>query len=60
MADRLVFRDDAGRELTTGDLQGFTGTVRWEVIGDYGVPDQAKQLISDSKQKHCPEYSAKN
>ena len=39
---RLVFRDAAGRELTTDDLRGASGTMRWEVSapGRYreGVP----------------------
>ena len=41
MADRLVFRDSEGRELTTGDLQRCTGRVRWEIVGDESfVPRQ--------------------
>jgi tetratricopeptide (TPR) repeat protein len=50
VAERLVFRDAAGRELTTGDLQGYTGTVRWEVIGTYDVPDQAKRLHQQARE----------
>jgi tetratricopeptide (TPR) repeat protein len=39
-----VFRDAAGRELTSRDLEGFAGRVRWEVIGDSDVPPQARQF----------------
>lgn len=41
---RLVFKDAKGRELTTRDLQGVTGTVSWEVIGARAVTRAAKQL----------------
>jgi hypothetical protein len=41
MADRLVFRNSEGRELTTGDLQRCTGRVRWEIVGDEDVPAEA-------------------
>lgn len=41
---RLVFKDGKGRELTTKDLQGVTGTVRWEVIGAGAVTPAAKKL----------------
>ena len=44
MTERLVFRDAEGRELTTGDLQGYTGQVRWEIIGDENVPAEARRL----------------
>ena len=50
MDERLVFRDSAGRELTTRDLQGYTGAVRWEVIGDYDVPVQAKRLHQQARE----------
>jgi tetratricopeptide (TPR) repeat protein len=44
MPDRMVFRDADGRELTTADLQGYTGQVHWEVIGDANVPAEARRL----------------
>jgi tetratricopeptide (TPR) repeat protein len=44
VADRLVFTDAAGRQLTTGDLSGFTGRVRWEIIGADRVPPEAAAL----------------
>jgi tetratricopeptide (TPR) repeat protein len=39
-----VFRDSAGRELSTADLAGFTGRVQWEVIGADAVSPEAAQL----------------
>lgn len=50
MAERLVFRDADGRELTVGDLKGHTGRVRWEVIGADDVPPQASRLHQDARQ----------
>lgn len=44
MAERLVFRDAAGRELTARDLEGYTGRVRWELVGADDVPPRARQL----------------
>jgi len=44
VTERLVFRDADGRELTTGDLQGYTGQVRWEIIGEENVPAEARRL----------------
>jgi tetratricopeptide (TPR) repeat protein len=48
VAERLVFRDAAGRELTVQDLKGFTGTVRWEVAGAYDIPPRAAQLHAEA------------
>jgi tetratricopeptide (TPR) repeat protein len=48
--ERLVFRDSAGRELTTRDLQGYTGPVRWEVIGARDIPEQARQLHEQARE----------
>jgi tetratricopeptide (TPR) repeat protein len=42
--DRLVFTDTTGRTLTTRDLQGATGKVRWEAVGSESVPAEATQL----------------
>ena len=50
MAERLVFRDDAGRELKLGDLRGFTGRVRWEVTGADGVPPRAQRLHQEARE----------
>jgi hypothetical protein len=44
MGDRLVFTDAAGRQLTTQELRGFSGRVRWEIIGADRVPPQAVAL----------------
>ncbi len=49
MAERLVFRDAAGRELTLGDLKGYTGQVRWEVSGAEDVPPEAKRLQQEAR-----------
>jgi len=45
-----VFRDAAGRELRTGDLKGYTGQVRWEVIGARDVPERARALHQEARQ----------
>ena len=50
MAERLVFKDEAGRELSARDLQGFTGQVRWEAIGSYGVSPQARRLHQEARE----------
>jgi tetratricopeptide (TPR) repeat protein len=50
VAERLVFRDSAGRELTTQDLQGYTGGVRWEFIGAHDVPPKAGQLHQEARE----------
>jgi tetratricopeptide (TPR) repeat protein len=49
VAERLVFRDTAGRELTVGDLKGFTGDLRWEIIGAEDVPERARQLHQEAR-----------
>lgn len=38
VVERVVFTDAAGRRLTAQDLAGFTGRVRWEIIGGGTVP----------------------
>lgn len=50
MAERLVFRDATGRGLTTTDLKGFTGRVRWEIVGGDNVPPRAMQLHQEARQ----------
>jgi tetratricopeptide (TPR) repeat protein len=47
---RLVFKDAAGRELTTDDLRGVSGTVRWEVIGAGTVPVEASRLHAEARE----------
>ena len=49
MAERLVFRDAAGRELTVRDLQEHTGRVNWEVIGAEQVPPEASRLHQEAR-----------
>jgi hypothetical protein len=46
----IIFRDSNGRVLTSADLQGFTGKVRWEVIGTDAVPIEAKRLHDAGRQ----------
>jgi tetratricopeptide (TPR) repeat protein len=46
---RVVFKDAAGRELTTADLQGISGTVRWEVIGAGAIPAEASRLHAEAR-----------
>src|SRR5262249_51617182 len=50
MSERVVFRDRNGRELTTRDLEGFTGQVRWEVVGDTAVPAEAVRLHNEGRE----------
>jgi tetratricopeptide (TPR) repeat protein len=50
MTARLVFRDSAGRELTTRDLRGFTGKVNWEVLGGEQVPAKARRLHQQARE----------
>lgn len=50
MAERLVFRDATGRELTTRDLEGVSGPVRWEVIGGQNVPERARQAHQQARE----------
>jgi len=47
---RLVYRDAAGRELTTDDIRGVSGKVRWEVIGAGSIPEEASCLHSEARQ----------
>jgi tetratricopeptide (TPR) repeat protein len=49
VAERLVFRDGAGRELTVRDLQEYAGRVNWEVIGAEQVPPEAKRLHQEAR-----------
>jgi tetratricopeptide (TPR) repeat protein len=46
---QLVFRDGAGRELTRKDLDGISGTVRWEVIGAGAIPEEASRLHTEGR-----------
>jgi tetratricopeptide (TPR) repeat protein len=50
LAERLVFRDAAGREITASDLKGYTGRVRWEVIGADNLPPRATQLHQEARE----------
>lgn len=50
ISHRLVFRDATGRELTTSDLAGFTGRVRWEVVGAEAIPPEAARLHQQARQ----------
>jgi tetratricopeptide (TPR) repeat protein len=47
---RVVFRDTAGRELTTDDLQGVSGKVGWEVIGAGAIPAEASRLHTEARE----------
>ena len=50
MGRRLLFRDAAGRELTSDDLQGVSGKVRWEVIGAGAIPAEATRLHTEARE----------
>ena len=43
-SDQLVLQDDRGRELTMDDLDGFTGTVNWKIVGGDHVSPRAQEL----------------
>ena len=45
-----MFRDAAGREITASDLKGYTGRVRWEVIGADNLPPRATQLHQEARE----------
>src|SRR6185503_10174663 len=47
---RLVFKDAAGRELTTDDLKQVSGQVSWEVIGADTVPPEASRLHAEARE----------
>ena len=49
MRARVVFKDSAGRELTMKDLEGVSGTVRWEVIGAGSIPPEASRLHQEAR-----------
>lgn len=49
MAERFVFRDAAGRELTSHDLEGLSGQARWEIAGAGTVPDEAVRLHQEAR-----------
>ena len=49
VADPLVFRDAAGRELTVGDLRGYTEPGRWEVVDAEEVPPEARRLHQEAR-----------
>jgi len=50
VAERLIFRDTSGRELTLRDLEGFTGRVRWEIIGSAAVSQEAVRLHQEARE----------
>lgn len=46
----VIFRGADGRTLTPEDLHGFTGRVRYEVIGNENVPPEAERLHQEARQ----------
>jgi tetratricopeptide (TPR) repeat protein len=42
--NKIVFRDEHGRELSLSDLDEATGNVEWELVGAGYVPDEAQEL----------------
>lgn len=50
MAARLVFRDAAGRELTTDDLEGVSGKIGWEMTGARVIPAEASRLHAEGRE----------
>ena len=49
MGSRLVFKDAAGRELTSDQLKGISGSVQWELIGAHAIPAEASRLHSEAR-----------
>jgi hypothetical protein len=49
MSEQVVFRGDDGRVLTTGDLEGLTGAVGWELVGANDVPREATLLHQQAR-----------
>lgn len=49
MNSRLLYRDAAGRELNTKDLEGVTGKVRWEIIAGSEIPPEASRLHDEAR-----------
>jgi tetratricopeptide (TPR) repeat protein len=45
----MVFKDDQGRVLTDKDLDGYTGTARWEIIGTKDLPPEAERLHDEGR-----------
>jgi len=46
---RLVFMDAAGRELSLDELKGFTGTLRWQIVGDERISAEAGRLHREAR-----------
>jgi tetratricopeptide (TPR) repeat protein len=46
----VVFRAADGRALTLADLQGLTGTFRYEILGKDNVPAEAESLHKQARQ----------
>ena len=46
----VVFRNAEGRRLTMEELQGVTGTFRYEIVGEGNVPEQAHLLHQQARQ----------
>ena len=42
--EMIVFRSDDGRVLTLDDLQEADGTIQYEILGSYDVPEEALEL----------------
>src|SRR5438132_1704574 len=46
----IIFRSADGRTLTLEDLQGVTGTFRYEIVGGTDVPTEAQLLHQQARQ----------
>jgi tetratricopeptide (TPR) repeat protein len=57
VGERIVFRDVCGRVLTERDLKGFSGPVRWAVIGGEAVSPEAARLHAKAREAgRCGDY----
>lgn len=45
----VIFRGTDGRTLTLDELRGITGTIRYEVVGRFNVPAEAKSLHQQAR-----------
>lgn len=48
--NRVVFRSEDGRELTTDDLASATGKFEYEIVSTNDIPDKANQLHQQARE----------
>jgi tetratricopeptide (TPR) repeat protein len=45
----MIFKDGQGRVLTDKDLDGYSGTAHWEIIGANDLPPEAERLHDEGR-----------